>query len=364
MIRKVEYQLLKSVAARLQLKLQGFYDSETQVWIIENGRYSYQRVLIEAARAAKAKCLFIEGGTLVTSNDRFYFRPYTPHSRVARNEAFSHWRERGEASSAIDVSTKWFRDRTVSSNSNVFNRRFSETFPKVGNQKLAVFFTSSADEYESFWREWTLLGWESQYESFYEIAAYLKKNGFRLALRLHPILLNKSTPNVRSEFFEAIRLATDFCVELILPGSKVSSYDLISKANLVVVSQSTVGLEALQLGKKVVATANCFFEECEDVLLFEKNANFEELLTHMSSDAKDSNFSKDFVNFDFSSDFQRQSVFIGPSTLSEKLASIFYFRNFVYFSSLFLSEVLDKLFVPIVIWKRLRFLRQRRLRVH
>jgi hypothetical protein len=61
MIRNLEYKLLKGVATRLQLALQDLDNSEAQVWIIENGRYSHQRVLIQEARVVNANCLFYEG---------------------------------------------------------------------------------------------------------------------------------------------------------------------------------------------------------------------------------------------------------------------------------------------------------------
>jgi hypothetical protein len=287
-----------------------------------------------------------------------------PHSRIARNEAFRKWREQAAASTIIDESRKWFYERVVDSSVNPFNRNFAERFPLLEGEKLAVFFTSSADEFESFWNEWTTLGWSDQYESFYAIAAHLKSRGYRLVLRLHPHLSSKSTPSVLEDFRQALRLGTDHGVELVAPGSKVSTYDLVSKADVVIVSQSTVGLEALHLGKKVIATANCFYDICEDVLLFKKISSFNEIEAHLVVQNRDPNFSVEYVTFEISKDFQRISVFVGDSTINEKLKSFFYFRNFLYFTTIFLSEFLDNLIIQFLIRNRLRVFEKKGLRIH
>jgi hypothetical protein len=360
---KLESRMLDRVARKLDSKLRLIEFGEEEIWIIENGRFSYQRVILQMARQLEIKTLFYDGSSIASSNENFYLRPYTPHSRIARAEAFNKWRVRTVSKPKLETATRWFIERSKDSSANVFNVGFTDSFPKFKNEKLAVFFTSSSDEFESFWREWTTFEWSSQYESFDAIASHLKKT-YRLVIRIHPNLMNKSTPDVSSEFYQALRLAIDHGVELVLPDSNISTYDLISKSDLVIVSQSTVGLEALNMGKRVVATANCFFDACEDLLLFKKTSNVKSIDSHALGKPMDPQFAREFVLFELDSDYEGKSIPVGESTFLEKLFSLSYPRNSIYFLSWCLSSTIDRLLRPLVRIFYLIQIRRSRVKFH
>lgn len=158
---------------------------------------------------------------------------------------------------------KWF-NRTE----NTFGQLWDEsgkswTGPRAS---LALFATSSADETESLNLNWREASWTSQYAAFEAVWSRLKVNGLTPVLRVHPNLLNKSPASAYREL-RTVRqfLARNPDFLIIWPASRVSTYELLSCSEVVVVENSTVGAEASAHGIPVICTNSCYYDLIADV---------------------------------------------------------------------------------------------------
>jgi hypothetical protein len=133
-------------------------------------------------------------------------------------------------------------------------------------QSLALFATSSADETSSLDLDWNQASWGSQYDAFSAVWGQLKDVGLTPVLRVHPNLLNKNPRSTRREIQEIKkfrRLNPDFLI--VWPASPVSTYRLISYSKVVVVDNSTVGLEASLEEIPVICTNSTSYDLIADI---------------------------------------------------------------------------------------------------
>lgn len=105
--------------------------------------------------------------------------------------------------------------------------------------------------------------WPNQYVAFKHVVTRMQALGLsRFGLRFHPNMLNKSPAEVRRELAVAAAALAPFGVQLFGPEDRTSSYDLIRATDRVVVSGSTVGLEATQMNVPVCCTGVPYGSDC------------------------------------------------------------------------------------------------------
>lgn len=131
---------------------------------------------------------------------------------------------------------------------------------------MAVFFTSSVDEFTSYGGSWQTHEWDDQYDAFSAVIGLLKKRGISCVLRIHPNLQNKSREFVRREL-RRVREVMALHPELhvLSHTDSTSSYELLKAADYIVVGRSTLGLEASCLGKCVWTTTAARYDAIADV---------------------------------------------------------------------------------------------------
>jgi hypothetical protein len=226
--------------------------------LVPNGRTSRQKVARKAAEHAHAVVNFYEMGR--AQSDSYYRGTTQPHDRVASQAEVAKLTKHLKDQEIIDLADKWLRERiSPTSGTNTFSTQWDKkTEPadhkngEVENTQKAVFFSSSADEFQAFGPMWNIDSWSSQFEAFDLMMSHFETIGVSLELRLHPNLMTKS----RSYFKQTVKNIYD--LEGKHPGvvvhwhnSPINSYDLIEQADYVVAERSTIALEANLLGKPV-----------------------------------------------------------------------------------------------------------------
>jgi hypothetical protein len=259
--------------------------SPSRVFII-NGRFAQQQACLLAAQRLKVDITFLElnrffSGGLFSRSYRIQDRLATQmHARdISKDISQANLRESVE---------RWESDRRAkNSSTNPFNKLWVDSksswdLPRKG---LALFATSSRDEYDALDLEWKESSWETQLDSFHAIWGEIKSSDLTPVLRVHPNLLNKHLMSGLREIAETkkfMRNNPDFIV--VWPSSRASTYDLISYADVVVVLNSTVGLEASVQGIPVICTGSAGYDLVADVYRIHGPLDLPKLKLPLASD--------------------------------------------------------------------------------
>lgn len=233
---------------------------------IVNGRFAAEQACVLAARRQNVPVSFLEINGIFAN---LFARPYRIQDRVESQrhaiEISSHLSKKH----LTDATRRWENEqRNKNSITNPFNKLWDGAFiPKnLPNSGLALFATSSRDEYDSLDIDWKEASWTNQLEAFHQVWGELKSSKFTPVLRVHPNLLNKHPVSGMREIAETrqfLRKNPDFIV--VWPSSTVSTYDLLSRADIVVVQNSTIGLEASIQGIPVICTDSSGYDLVADV---------------------------------------------------------------------------------------------------
>lgn len=140
----------------------------------------------------------------------------------------------------------------------------SEKMPVGINKKSITFFTSSNHEKQPF-DEWNYF--EGDFFDQIEAARSLKDisriNGFKLIIRRHPNSVSINGIDTEEKYWK--EFMNDSNVVYISPHSRIDSYALIRKSTLIFTHESTIGLEAIFLGKPSYATGPAYWAISEDL---------------------------------------------------------------------------------------------------
>jgi CDP-glycerol glycerophosphotransferase (TagB/SpsB family) len=113
---------------------------------------------------------------------------------------------------------------------------------------------------------WSIDSWSHQFEAFDAMMTLLERRGVGLVLRLHPNLGSKSRAYFQREVADALDLQSRHpALVLHWHNSSVNSYDLVRHADYVIVERSTIGLEAILMGKPVWVTQASQWDQVADV---------------------------------------------------------------------------------------------------
>ena len=218
--------------------------------VLFNGRFLHERSVWDAAQAGKIPTLLFE-----TTRNRYFESADGFHNRsVNQKIMLKHWNEsKLSLSDRIDIGSKYFYD--LRSNLNQYHS-LSENFGGIDNPYL-VFFSSSDDEAVGFWEEWNepLGNQISCIRKLQEI--FDRQEKYRLIIRLHPNLVNKS----RSVISEWNNLFNSKSTTIIRAEQQISSYEVLDGAVGVISFGSTIGLESVFAGKPSVVLADCGYDE-------------------------------------------------------------------------------------------------------
>ena len=218
---------------------------------VPNGRMADQRTFLIASKQQNPniKTIFFEIGF----RKHFYFvGEQSLLDRVAMQTEIRH----SDYSPFLSAAAIFFESRRIDEGINEFIAGW-----KVGivaedeslNAQRVTLFNSSNDEFMSLGAEWNDSDWDSQWQALEQVARYFLENGYTLTLRMHPNGANKSRRERAREkvaldaFREKVPLA-----KVHKPQDKINSYNLIRQSDVIVVWNSTIGLESSYMGKPVI----------------------------------------------------------------------------------------------------------------
>lgn len=238
---------------------------------VPNGRLGLQQVLLTWAAIHGLKVIFLE--TWYTRTEpkeiRLFKQPFSPHDGFRIQQEILDRSEEPQ----LEAADNWVMDRA--SPRGLERTKFKKTW-KAGilPEELTVtldgsnvFFTSSVDEYTALSKRWKRENWSSQYEAFASVLEILERRPSQTnILRVHPNLATRSSRQIEKEIYQIRRLKLAYPDLIVVgPRSSLDSYFLVAQAKRVIVSMSTIGLEASLLGKPVWCTANNAYDRLADV---------------------------------------------------------------------------------------------------
>lgn len=196
----------------------------------------------------------------------------TPHNYECRyKELLELWEAEGDLDKKNTIGRDFFEkkykgDLTVGANFLVGQDQHSSL--NIEGKKIVSFFNSSLDEFVS------VPGWEEMYSVFngeYEAIHntcrhFQDRKDIVFVLRIHPNLSYLDNTQMR----ELEKLKSFQNLIIIPPTSKVYSYNIINESDLIIVFNSTIGIEACYMGKATIALAKNFYDKL-DVTYMPKN---------------------------------------------------------------------------------------------
>lgn len=254
----------------------------TRVSIV-NGRLFSQFAVALAAQNLSISVTFLEHSEFP---GHLFSRSYRPHDRVAFQRDVEKFARSEDRETIERLALEWENlRRKVKSTTNPFSVRWKATSSeKLQNARIALFLTSSSDEFESLDLDWKEGQWSDQYEGFDFVLKSIGHLNLIPVLRIHPNLANKSPIDALAELKKVGKLSNDNpALRLVDHASRVSTYELLKDADLVVVYNSTVGLEASMMGKHVVCLNSCWYDDIAEVFKLHRRDQINLLETYLTN---------------------------------------------------------------------------------
>lgn len=227
---------------------------------IPNYRLSSQKAAMLAARESGAELRFFENDG--PNLDLYFNQDYPVHDRLAcQNHAKSICLNVPPAD-ILEVGSSWMTARNgARPDLNEFSEGWKDDAGKdliqtlkASSKPILGVFTSSMEEYWSLGPQWRS-GWKNQWDAFSAIINHPRFKDYEVVVRLHPNLGNKEKRHYRRELEAAIRLRNSRdSVHLVPNYEPVNSYMLVSSCDVVLVWNSTIGLESNLLGVPSIST--------------------------------------------------------------------------------------------------------------
>ena len=243
-------------------------ESEFEKVMVPNGRDSTTRLSLSACKKTGVEIEYFEIGRALENS--YFSGRHQIHDREGTQSEVESVTAHLSDGQIRDIAKTWLSTRMTTGfaihpyHLN-WTREPDDTIPR-STEPLAVFFTSSVDEFTSYGASWQTHEWADQYEAFSSIMNILEKKGITCVLRIHPNLQNKSLSFVRGELDrvnDLIRIHPK--LHVIAHTDPTNSYDLLEHAEYVIVGRSTLGLEGSCLGKCVWTTTAARYDSSADI---------------------------------------------------------------------------------------------------
>jgi len=245
-----------SATADLIVMLQNQFNFD-EVFTV-NGRYVVDGAIVQACRESQIKCRLIESASSIAGKYAVY--PVSPHDIPSVSKMhIEMWNKAG--SERDEVAKKGLQRKSSGMAEPGFNFRanFTEKFSSghgFTSRKIAAFFPSSDREFAIFpefiFRE-SFGG--SQPEAFLAFCKIAQDKKYLVIVRTHPpnsmdsMKTQDEFADVEDEIWR--NLCKKSGAEFIESRSKISSYDLIEKADLCATYASSISIECI-LAKKPI----------------------------------------------------------------------------------------------------------------
>lgn len=243
---------------------------DLEVAYVANGRFPNQKLAAAALAAGGVPTLFLEKGDRPT---RAYIQPYAPQERVRSQASVTAVLDGMDDDEIEAIADAWLAARRPSpDSSNQFASLWGDSIPttileqKASGRRVAGLFTSSQDEFQALGPEWSVQEWTSQLEAIEVALERLEGAGYACYLRVHPNLATKAHDSFIRERRALEELARRHPgLAVIWHDEPANSYALLDNSDVVVVWNSTIGLEASARGIPVLSLAASRYNLIADV---------------------------------------------------------------------------------------------------
>ena len=238
--------------------------------LVANGRFPQQRAAIEAANAFERRVLFYEKGD---APDTYWLEDHSALDRILTQRNVGRALEHLSDEEALALGQDWMNARSApGSELNIYTRFFEEEGANspsripVAKRKVVGLFTSSQDEFAALGPEWHLDEWADQWDGFGHVLNHLEQFDFDFYLRVHPNFATKSHASFVRERANVQKLQREHpALRIIWHDEQANSYVLLGQTDVVVVWDSTIGLEASGRGIPVWELAASYYDLYADV---------------------------------------------------------------------------------------------------
>jgi hypothetical protein len=228
---------------------------------VPNGRFPYQAATAQVATGLDRTVRFFELGE--SGSTTYFHEDYQTLDYTRTQDAVLERISKGVSSEAMESARDWFVSRSKGSG-HIFGRAWGSTssIAQRDSQKRAVIFTTSEDEYAELGDDWRPHHWESQWAAFDFAAGILLREGYEVTIRIHPNLASKSRRAYKRAIRNQERVARGRRgVQIVRHDDAVSSYSLVQESDIVLVWNSTLGLEAVANGKPVICMTAAYYDK-------------------------------------------------------------------------------------------------------
>lgn len=251
-------QLLNSSAKLTVIFRKIFNSVKFDLVCLYNGRLSDSRPVWELAKLNNINFVTYES---IVGTDRMYKTvSYNtiPHMIEAKTEFINKlWEDKSVSYKEKEILGRLFYERRrnseVAGDNMIFTKRQKDgLLPDNWNSTIRniVFYISSEDEFAAVWDDMCAGKiFESQIDALHYIAELFKnRKDFNFYIRIHPNLL-KIEYNYHLDLYRFNEYDNFFVIPA---DSPISSYSLLDAAEKIIVSGSTIGIEAVYWGKPVI----------------------------------------------------------------------------------------------------------------
>lgn len=226
-------------------------DSETEMVILRNGRSPWQSEVRRLLRKHQDLKVSHYDFPFFFGRNFAYLAPHRIHDRVALQKEAS---QLTSTEVNLGICREWLSDHKK----HMKNKwRFKD--PGVGRKN--VIFSSSTFEFSGMPDVWSIEHYEDQYEGFSKYLDEEDPSGSETIIRIHPNLCSAPWRLQLSDIQRVTWLKSKHpSLSVVWHWESADSYKLMFEASNVIVSISTIGLEAICLGKRVVAIGPTLYD--------------------------------------------------------------------------------------------------------
>lgn len=216
-----------------------------------NGRHVPSKTIADVANSRSVPSFYWELGTLPGS---IYFCSHPPQDYFSFKQEFDSF---DCSKSQIREASKWVLERSdPSSRTNIYGKRWDSPKKDGGAREKTydcLLATSSQDEYWSLGDIFPAPSYTDQFVGFHHQLQVEGLENSRVVLRMHPNTLNKS-PGYCMREISKVRWLSRLHPHLRVfwPHEDANTYDLLRRSKTVIVSNSTLGAEAMSMGIRTI----------------------------------------------------------------------------------------------------------------
>ncbi len=272
LLNKIYISSIMSIEIAEYLLEKGNYDTA----ILFNGRFACEYAMKQVFLKRGLKIYYHERGWC---ENYFFFEDYVPNDMSMRKQEILSLKDKFNKDEINKLGEQFFKRRRsgdgigwISFNSNHEDRLSKILKNKILKKKsdgikILSYFTSSEDEFVALEGiKPPFSTWGNQFKAIKQIASICKELNLYLIIRSHPNLQYKS-PKENLRWSTLKKEIKNNGFHWIDSFEKESSYELINNSDLVITGGSTIGVEAIAMGKPSVVISECHYDNIFESIL-------------------------------------------------------------------------------------------------